>query len=77
MTAAEEAMAKILIGKYRWRYLQQVVDLINPSVNFILDIGCGIGALIPLIRKRVSAVISNDIRFALLTKWLFQVDTFY
>ena len=53
MSADRKQMVKVLSRKGRLTYLRKAAQLVDTTSKRILDIGCGIGALTPILRAQV------------------------
>ncbi len=63
MSDSEVAMARMMKGKYRHGFLGKAIDLIRPNTDTILDLGCGPGAVISLLREKapLSKIVGLDL----------------
>lgn len=52
MSEKRRTMVKVLVGRYRYPRLEAVTALVDPHAFSILDLGTGIGALIPFLKKK-------------------------
>lgn len=68
MSADKKQMVKVLSRKGRSTYLRRAAQLVDKTARRILDIGCGIGALTPILLDRVpdASIIGLDLSTYLL-----------
>lgn len=72
MSESKRTMVYVLVGKYRHPRLTAITHLINPKASTILDLGCGIGALVPYLKKHApyAEIVGLDRSAYLLTQFI-------
>ena len=70
MAADRRQMAHVLEGNHRRPMLITLTRLVDPTASLILDIGCGIGVLIPLLADRApsASIVGIDMSYYLLSE---------
>lgn len=70
MAADRQHMAHVLEGNHRRPMLIALTRLVDPTTSSILDIGCGIGVLIPLLADRApsASIVGIDMSYHLLSE---------
>jgi ubiquinone/menaquinone biosynthesis C-methylase UbiE len=70
MAADRRQMVHVLEGNHRRPMLSKLTRLVDPTTSSILDIGCGIGVLIPLLADRApsASIVGIDMSYYLLSE---------